>query len=83
MANYDRMSEEEREGLSDFRRNAAIGFGEALGQQYRGFMAAHPTMKGPEIVDRNPQRYVAEVESPPPPPERTGVPLRIGSLKGQ
>ena len=38
VANDDHMSEEEREGLSDFRRHAPIGLREALGQQYSEFM---------------------------------------------
>jgi hypothetical protein len=44
---YDEhIGEEEREGLSDFRPHAPIGLREALGQQYREFMAQHPTTKG-------------------------------------
>src|ERR1700747_1966496 len=58
VANDDHMSEEEREGLSDFRRHAPIGLREALGQQYREFMARHPATKGLPIVDRDPRRYV-------------------------
>jgi len=45
-ANDDHMGEEEREGLSDFRRNAPIGLREALGRQYSEFMAEHPTTEG-------------------------------------
>ena len=82
VANDDHMSEEEREGLSDFRRNAPVGLREALGQQYSEFMAAHPTTEGLSIVDRDPQRYVDEFENGPQ-PERTDFSLRIGSLKGQ
>jgi hypothetical protein len=76
------MSEEEREGLSDFRRNAPIGLREALGRQYSEFMTQHPTTKGLPIVDRDPQRYVENVESTLQ-PERTDFSLRIGSLKGK
>lgn len=87
-ANDDHMSEEEREGLSDFRRTAPIGLREALGQQYSDFMAEHPTTEGLPIVDRDPQRYVEEIEAgnPSVPRGRSGPPdfsLRIGSLKGQ
>ncbi|MEE6178267.1 hemerythrin domain-containing protein [Mycobacterium sp. 050134] len=82
VANDDHMSEEEREGLSDFRRHAPIGLREALGRQYGEFMAQHPTTEGLPIVDRDPQRYVEEVENPPR-PERTDFSLGIGSLKGQ
>jgi hypothetical protein len=82
VANDDHMGEEEREGLSDFRRNAPIGLREALGQQYREFMARHPTTKGLTITDRDPQRYVEEVENAPV-STREDFSLRIGSLKGQ
>ncbi|BBX64328.1 cation-binding protein [Mycobacterium saskatchewanense] len=82
VANDDHMSEEEREGLSDFRRHAPIGLREALGRQYDEFMTRHPTTEGLPIVDRDPKRYVEEVENPPR-PERTDFSLGIGSLKGQ
>jgi len=81
-ANDDHMGEEEREGLADFRRHAPIGLREALGRQYREFMAEHPTTKGLRIVDRDPQAYVDEVEGKAEQqPKRTS--LGIGSLKGQ
>ncbi|SPM33636.1 Hemerythrin superfamily protein [Mycobacterium rhizamassiliense] len=82
VANDDHMGEEEREGLSDFRRNAPLGLREALGRQYREFMDQHPTTKGLPIVDRDPQRYIEEVEGAPP-ADRGDFSLRIGSLKGQ
>jgi len=81
-ANDDHMSEEEREGLSDFRRHAPIGLREALGRQYRDFMAQHPTTKGIAIVDRDPQSYVEELEHAAP-AKPADYSLRIGSLKGQ
>src|SRR6201993_484062 len=81
-ANDDHMSEEEREGLSDFRRHAPIGLREALSRQYSEFMAEHPTTEGLPIVDRDPERYVETVESDSP-PRRTDFSLRIGSLKGK
>ena len=62
-ANDDHMGEEEREGLSDFRRNAPIGLREALGRQYSDFMAEHPTTRGLSITDRDPQRYVEDIEA--------------------
>ncbi|CQD06538.1 hypothetical protein BN000_01300 [Mycobacterium europaeum] len=88
-ANDDHMGEEEREGLSDFRRSAPIGLREALGRQYSEFMAEHPTTEGLPIVDRDPQRYVEDIEAGgrSAPRERSAPPqdfsLRIGSLKGQ
>jgi hypothetical protein len=81
-ANDDHMSEEEREGLSDFRRHAPIGLREALGQQYSEFIAQHPTTKGLAITDRDPRRYVDDLEETPR-PKRTDFSLRIGSLKGK
>lgn len=81
-ANDDHMGEEEREGLSDFRRHAPVGLREALGRQYSEFMAAHPTTEGLKIVDRDPQTYVENPEAEPPQrPKDTS--LGIGSLKGQ
>lgn len=77
-ANDDHMGEEEREGLSDFRRHAPAGLREALGRQYREFMAAHPTTDGLRITDRDPQAYVDKIESAPRPKASS---LGIGSLK--
>src|ERR1700760_2075550 len=65
-ANDEHMGEEEREGLSDFRRNAPIGLREALGRQYAEFTAQHPTTEGLEIVDRDPERYVEDQSGNPP-----------------
>jgi hypothetical protein len=81
LANDDHMSEEEREGLADFRRNAPIGLREALGRQFSEFMAQHPTTEGLEIVDRDPESYVENLENPAPKP--ADYSLGIGSLKGQ
>ncbi|SPM29713.1 hemerythrin domain-containing protein [Mycobacterium terramassiliense] len=81
-ANDDHMREEERDGLPDFRRSAPIGLREALGRQYSEFMAEHPTTEGLSIVDRDPQRYVEEIEGKPS-SHRADFSLRIGSLKGQ
>jgi len=81
-ANDDHMGEEEREGLSDFRRNAPVGLREALGRQFSEFMAQHPTTEGLEITDRDPQTYVDSLENPPQ-STPTDYSLRIGSLKGQ
>ena len=82
LANDDHMGEEEREGLSDFRRHAPAGLREALGRQYSEFMAQHPTTKGLQIVDRDPQEYVDALEAGRErKPKDTS--LGIGSLKGQ
>jgi hypothetical protein len=80
-ANDEHMGEEEREGLSDFRRHAPAGLREALGRQYAEFMAEHPTTEGLDIVDRDPQGYVDAVEGDTA-PKREDTSLGIGSLKG-
>src|ERR1700728_934684 len=82
VANDDHMGEEEREGLSDFRRHAPIGLREALGRQYREFMAHHPTTKGLPVVDREPESYDEEQEGATR-SSRTDFSLGIGSLKGE
>ena len=81
-ANDDHMAEEEREGLSDFRRTAPIGLREALGRQYRDLMAAHPTTAGLPIEDRDPRRYVEQAEAKQQAKPQDSS-LGIGSLKGQ
>jgi hypothetical protein len=81
-ANDEHMGEEEREGLSDFRRHAPQGLREALGKQYADFMARHPTTRGLTIVDRDPRAYVENVEAASTPP-RKDTSLGIGSLKGR
>jgi Hemerythrin HHE cation binding domain len=81
-ANDEHMGEEEREGLSDFRRHAPVGLRDALGRQYSQFMAEHPTTRGLPIVDRDPQTYVEDVAAKPvQQPKDTS--LGIGSLKGK
>ncbi len=84
VANDEHMAEEEREGLADFRRNAAQGLRESLGRQFAEFMRDHPTPAGLDTADQDPQAYVREVE------EQLGEPagrqagegsLGIGSLK--
>lgn len=80
-ANDEHMSEEEREGLSDFRRHAPVGLREALGRQYSEFVAEHPTTEGVPIVDRDPEGYVEDVENAR--PRRSDYSLGIGSLKGE
>jgi len=82
-ANDEHMGEEEREGLSDFRRHAPIGLREALGRQYREFVAEHPTTEGVPIVDRDPEGYVAGVQNAARRTRRTDYSLGIGSLKGK
>jgi hypothetical protein len=82
VANDEHMGEEEREGLSDFRRHAPIGLREALGEQYSDFMAENPTTQGLNITDREPQAYVDEFGNKPS-RQLKDTSLGIGSLKGK
>lgn len=82
LANDDHMSEEERQGLSDFRRHAPIGLREALGRQWSEFVTQHPTARGLPITDRDPESYVEDIEYAPQ-SKPTDFSLGIGSLKGK
>jgi hypothetical protein len=57
-ANSDHMAEEEREGLTDFRRHAALSQRHDLGVAFAAFEAVHIT--GVEPVDKDPKEYVAD-----------------------
>ena len=56
-ANGDHMAEEEREGLTDFRRAAPIAERHALGVAFIAFETAHNA--GVAAVDIDPAAYVA------------------------
>ena len=82
-ANDEHMAEEEREGIADFRANAPAGLREALGRQFARFFEQHPTTDGVNVSDKNPERYVGNIERDIA-ENRTGDgSLGIGSLKGQ
>jgi hypothetical protein len=55
--NGDHMAEEEREGLTDFRRNAELSLRHDLGAAFAVFEAVH--FAGVEAVDKDPKAYVA------------------------
>jgi hypothetical protein len=55
-ANGDHMAEEEREGLTDFRRHASLQTRHDLAVAFAAFEAAHVT--GVPPVDRDPQEYI-------------------------
>jgi len=57
-ANGDHMAEEEREGLTDFRRNARLELRHTLAVSFAAFEAAHIT--GVKAVDKDPQEYIEE-----------------------
>jgi hypothetical protein len=55
-ANGDHMAEEEREGLTDFRRNISLQTRHDLGVAFAAFETAHVT--GVEPVDKDPRVYI-------------------------
>jgi hypothetical protein len=75
LANSDHMAEEEREGLTDFRREASLQLRHDLAVLFAAYEARH--FAGVQPVDRDPAAYVRQAE-------RTLAPgsLGIGSLKG-
>ena len=81
------MAEEEREGLTDFRRLAGLQQRHDLAVAFAAFQARN--FAGVLPVDRDPETYVRQAEQdyvpqagqdPRPPGTRS---LDIGSLKGQ
>jgi hypothetical protein len=77
-ANSDHMAEEEREGLTDFRRFASLQLRHDLAVAFALFEARHYT--GVRPVDKDPVAYVRQAERA----GNGGQPgsLGIGSLKG-
>ncbi|HEX6522452.1 MAG TPA: hemerythrin domain-containing protein [Streptosporangiaceae bacterium] len=77
LANSDHMAEEEREGLTDFRRLASLQRRHDLAVAFAAFEARNFAGVTPE--DKDPTRYVQEEEG--------GLPsdgsLSIGDLKGR
>src|ERR1700760_1355227 len=77
LANSDHMAEEEREGLTDFRRLAGLQRRHQLAVAFAAYEARN--FMGVPAVDRDPAGYVREVEE-----EEQASPsgsLSIGSLK--
>jgi hypothetical protein len=60
VANGDHMAEEEREGLTDFRRHAGLQLRHGLAVAFAAFEAAH--IAGVPPVDKDPEAYVREAE---------------------
>jgi Hemerythrin HHE cation binding domain len=79
LANSDHMAEEEREGLTDFRRLAGLERRHQLAVSFAAFEARN--FAGVPAVDRDPARYVREVEEAGQPSPAGS--LSIGSLKRQ
>jgi hypothetical protein len=59
-ANSDHMAEEEREGLTDFRRHVGLQVRHDLAVSFAAFEAGH--FAGVEPVDKDPEAYIAEHE---------------------
>lgn len=59
-ANSDHMGEEEREGLTDFRRHAELRRRHDLAVAFAAFEAVHIT--GVKAVNKDPKDYIAEHE---------------------
>jgi hypothetical protein len=55
-ANGDHMAEEEREGLTDFRRTAALSLRHELAVAFAAFEAQH--FAGVKPVDKDPKAYI-------------------------
>ena len=60
VANGDHMAEEEREGLTDFRRLASLQLRHDLAVRFAAYEARH--YAGVPPVDKDPQEYVREEE---------------------
>lgn len=57
-ANSDHMAEEERQGLTDFRKHATLEERHALAVQFATFEARH--LDGVKVVDKDPEKYVKQ-----------------------
>jgi hypothetical protein len=76
LANGDHMAEEERGGLTDFRRLAGLQRRHQLGVAFAAFEARN--YAGVPVVDKDPASYVRAAEEGQAP---RGGSLSIGSLK--
>lgn len=59
-ANSDHMAEEERQGLTDFRRHADRELRHRLAVEFLQFESEHLTGEGVQPVDRNVDSYILE-----------------------
>ncbi len=70
LANSDHMAEEEREGLTDFRRLASLPLRHDLAVAFVAFQARN--YAGVPVIDKDPQAYIRQAE---------GTSLPVGSLQ--
>jgi hypothetical protein len=84
VANDEHMAEEEREGLADFR-TASKELRVSLGRRFAEFFVVHPSTSGVDTSDKDPEKYVRDVEQELDEDEGSADSgsLHIGSLKGQ
>jgi hypothetical protein len=88
-ANGDHMAEEEREGLTDFRRHTGLQLRHDLAVAFAAFEATH--FAGVPPVNKDPEDYIREVVQQIPEhsdqgndrADKTDGSLRIGGLKGR
>ncbi len=78
VANGNHMAEEEREGLTDFRRQVSLQKRHEIAVRFAAFEARN--FAGVRPVDKDPQTYVRETEAAER-AEHTAGSLRIGGLK--
>ena len=78
-ANSDHMAEEEREGLTDFRRRVSLAERHSLAVAFAAFEARN--FAGVRPVDQDPESYVRQEEEAARADLGPGS-LRIGDLKG-
>jgi hypothetical protein len=78
-ANGDHMAEEEREGLTDFRRRVSLAERHSLAVSFAAFEARN--FAGVQPVDKDPESYVREQEEAARAQVGPGS-LGIGDLKG-
>lgn len=57
-ANSDHMAEEEREGLTDFRRHVGLAVRHDLAVSFAVYEASH--INGVEVVDKDPDQYIKD-----------------------
>src|SRR5580698_10545414 len=85
LANSDHMAEEEREGLTDFRRLTGVQQRHDLAVAFAAYVARNVT--GVRPVDKDPAAYVSRAEAGTPPAGNGSTPpassgsLNIGGLK--
>jgi hypothetical protein len=79
LANSDHMAEEEREGLTDFRRLAGLQRRHQLAVAFAAYEARN--FAGVPAVDKDPASYVRETEAEADGQEPGSGSLSIGSLK--